>query len=137
MSIGFKWDDKYSVGEPTIDKQHQKLLQEINLLLESIMDGSSAEKIYEVIGFLEQYVKDHFLYEEQYMEAYNYPGLEEHKKHHAEFSVHYNQFKGDLKKHDSAEKLSMEVEKYMGEWWTQHICHEDHQYAVYIKEHSV
>jgi len=134
--MGFQWEDKYSVNEPHIDEQHKKLLDEINILLESIMNGSSSEKIDEVVNFLEQYVNEHFAYEEQYMLEHNYPELEEHKKGHHDFSVQYNIFKDDLKKHDSVEKLAMEVEKYMGEWWVNHICDEDHKYARYIKEYG-
>ncbi len=128
----FKWDISMSVGEDSIDKQHQQLLAEINTLLDAILNRHSEDKVEDTIRFLDDYIDKHFSYEEQYMSEIGYPDREAHIAMHREFTKKYNNFKSELKATGVTSELAMEVQSYMGQWWMSHIKKEDKKYHLYI-----
>jgi hemerythrin len=76
------WGTLHRTGNPAMDEDHQMLVDLINNLAEGMQ--SEEPKAF-CSGVLEQYVarmKQHFSTEEQLMDAYRYPGAEEHKAIH-------------------------------------------------------
>jgi len=139
-----EWDPSMSVGEDTIDRQHKKLLAQINKLVEILSSlDINMGPLRETIHFLYTYIKEHFSYEEKYMEEHNYPGLENHKKKHQIFVQFYEDFQKELKvKMSSGDFSSIEIKdllekikKYLLDWFIQHLKVEDQKYAKYIKSH--
>lgn len=140
-----EWDSSMSVGEETIDNQHKRLLEKINELVEIL---SSLEvdmgAIRQTGQFLFTYIKEHFEYEENYMEKNNYPDLEVHKKMHQDFVQFYKEFQIELRDRMSSDKFSSiditelleKIKKYLLEWLVQHIKGIDQKYAKFIKRKS-
>lgn len=96
------------------------------------MDKADKDEVQNALAFLNEYAKEHFTYEEKYMKENDYPELESHKKQHENFVRNYLKFKNDFDNGASSEKLILEIEKFLGEWWIEHIGHEDKKYSVYI-----
>ena len=117
-----------TVGDKTLDEQHQKLLAQLNKVIDAMAFGSSSAEVTNALNFFEKYVDEHLTYEEEYMERRGYQDLKEHKEKHEGFRVQYKDFKDQLE----AGKLSVDdlikIEKFLGEWWINHICYEDQQY---------
>jgi len=140
----FVWTPKMSVYETKIDNQHKKLLDKFNELVKKISFGGNINIIRGVIDFLEKYVKEHFSYEEKYMEKHKYPDLEKHKKIHiwfVEFLIKFKQefesiYKSKTPSSGDIKKLSEKAKKFLGEWLVNHIMVEDHKYYEYIQEHE-
>ena len=132
----FEWTPAISVGDPIIDKQHQKLLKEVNILISDTFSEEKDAVIYEAVAFLSEYIREHLAYEEKYMELHEYPGRDAHKLLHDNFVEQYETFKKQLIKGASKKELIMEIEQYIGNWWIQHITVEDKKYALYIREHE-
>ena len=136
MKYLFEWTPEISVGDVIIDGQHQRLLGQVNTLLSYIIAEKDDKIIADAVSFLDKYVKEHFAYEEEYMTEHKYPDIVGHVKYHKNFAEEYEMFKKKFDAGVSKEALALEIEEYIGNWWLQHIGHEDKKYAVYIKDHE-
>jgi len=140
-----KWEPSMSVNENTIDGQHKRLLSEINKIIKilSSLDVDIGQ-LRETIHFLYTYIKEHFSYEEGYMDKHDFPGLDKHQKIHKEFVQFYDIFQKKLRDKGASPNFSSldikelleEVEKYLRDWLVHHIKGTDQDYAKYIKAHN-
>jgi hemerythrin-like metal-binding protein len=133
MKYLFEWTPAISVYDETIDGQHQRLLGQVNTLLSYIIAEKDPQIVNDAVSFLDQYIKEHFSYEEIYMRENNYPDIDAHMKLHGEFINNYKRFKEKLNAGVSKDSLALEIEQYIGNWWLTHIAVEDHKYADFIK----
>jgi len=135
----FKWTPQLSVKEKTIDAQHKTLLEQANKLVKEISKGYELQVLRDTLNFFENYSKEHFSYEEKYMEKISYPGLPSHKIIHNSFIDFFNKFNEKFRsKYATAKNLSQlaqefaeKAHKFLGEWWIGHIMVEDHKYSDY------
>lgn len=132
MTIVFTWDKNLSVGENTIDKQHQALLAQVNKIIEALVFGAHSQAVRDALAFFDTYIHEHLAYEEKYMEENNYPGTAEHTKKHSDFVEKYKIFKQEFDEEKDMALLAMKIEKFVGDWWINHIGHEDRKYALHI-----
>ena len=145
----FIWTKKMSVDEPVIDKQHQSLLNEFNLLIDSIHPHSSLSENRRLLDFVQKYVQEHFNYEEAYVKKLGYPNLKQHKNIHDNFEKfvlkYSREFDNSLYSKTTPEHLISdklihlreECKKFFGDWLINHIMTMDHKYAVYAKKHPL
>jgi hemerythrin len=133
MKYLFEWTPAISVNDNIIDGQHQRLLGQVNTLLSYIISEKNDAIVIDSVTFLDQYINEHFAYEEEYMREHKYPEIENHIKYHKNFIEHYKKFKEKLLSGVSRESLALEIEQYIGNWWLTHIGVEDHKYAEFIK----
>lgn len=137
------WQSSMSVEEPNIDRQHQKLMAGINKLHEIESPDKKINKVRESINLAENYILEHFSYEQDYMAKIKFPGLRKHIKLHEKFIQFFNDFKKDLNKTISnkdilvSEAVSALLEKcriFMADWWKNHMLKEDQKYHHYAKK---
>lgn len=132
----FQWHDHYAIGHATIDEQHRKIVDIINLLHEVLNDGAHLEECTgagKVFDQLAEYVMTHFSYEEQLMVDAGYPveKIAEHKRTHDKLlsdvqDVMHAYQDGDTK------ALAELLPFLYGDWLINHICHTDKDYAPYL-----
>lgn len=132
MAVYFEWTEDMTVGERNIDSQHQKLLGQVNNIISAVSNGAGAKEIEESLSFLDAYVKEHFSYEEEYMRKNNFPQIEEHTKYHTDFAGQYQEFKKKFTEGADMNQLLIEIEKFVGMWWIEHIGIEDRKYYEFI-----
>ena len=132
MATYFKWTEGMSVGESSIDSQHQRLLSQVNKIADAISFGATSKEVNEAIDFFDKYTEEHFAYEEEYMKKHNYPDLEEHKREHQNFIKNSSTFKEELKSGIDPRELILDVETYVGQWWMKHIGKADKKYHDFI-----
>ena len=74
------------VGVRRIDDEHRTLLRE----LDAIAGGAreTLAQMREMLALLSDHVAQHFLEEERYMVAADYPGLEAHRHEHARIAAY-------------------------------------------------
>lgn len=143
---GIKWVSAMSMDEKTIDSQHKSLIDEINELIKNLNANSSLTIDRQVLHFLGEYAKEHFSYEERYMEKIGFPGLAKHRKLHEGFIVFFNNFSkkfnealytklapGELTS-EKLVQLAEECKKFLGLWLIDHIMKVDKQYADFAKK---
>lgn len=133
MNYLFEWSPSISVNEKNIDSQHKRLLHQVNILLSAVINNYEEKTILEAINFLDSYITEHLMYEEKYMTENQYPEIENHISMHHDFIKHYKDFKDKFNAGVSNDKLALEIEQYIGNWWIEHIGKMDKQYALFIE----
>ena len=80
-----KWTEEYSTGDDEIDRQHRSLF-EYTADFQEVLTAGHGEGAYDgFLEFLSAYVKIHFGYEEQCMQAARCPAACRNKKEHGHF----------------------------------------------------
>lgn len=134
MALSFEWTAALSVGDETIDKQHQQLFDQTNQIL-SVMIGEDPhpEKVAEVLDFLSQYIEKHFSFEEEYMRLHDYPDRNEHRALHQYFSDQYAKLKRSIDPRYPTMESVISLENFLGQWLINHIGEEDKKYHDFIE----
>lgn len=118
-----RWDERFSVGNQTIDFQHKKLFDLVNYL--TIGSGEAyEEKVME--GLLEEliaYTDYHFSSEETILIKRKHSDYEIHCKMHAGFVEKVLLFQEEFKKGN--EQINGEVFAYLVKWIQNHILKMD------------
>lgn len=83
-----KLEDKLKLDIPEIDSQHETLINLINLLHETMLQGADKAALDGLLSQLLEHTQTHFAYEEELMSRYNYPGYEAHKSEHKRLMQH-------------------------------------------------
>lgn len=137
MNIQFTWTPALSVGDDKLDNQHKQLLEQVNALLDALAGGQNNLIVIEqVLKFLDQYIDEHFVDEERYMEEHQYPRLAEHRALHAQFIERYTHMKERIYTFESVDGMLIDLEAHLGRWWIDHIGGADKDYAEYVRVHS-
>jgi len=118
------------VGVRRLDVEHAALLRE----LDQLTGGArrSVDELRSSLAFLSHHVSEHFLEEERYMVAADYPGIEAHRLEHERLAV-FTSDAQDLLEHDpNAEELSRTVRSLAGQL-TRHMQDADRVLAHYLR----
>ena len=81
MSL-IKWKDEFNVGVPSIDYEHQKLIELINQLNEMAQWGDSYDNVIDALGEIHVQISAHFALEEKIMRDLRYDDYAGHKADH-------------------------------------------------------
>ena len=125
-----KLEDNLKLDIPEIDSQHETLIGLINLLHETILQGSDRAAQNELLSQLLEHTRTHFAYEEQLMSQYNYPGYEAHKSEHNRLMQHLVNL---VERYENGELLlSFFVVLELKEWATVHIEKSDKPLGAFL-----
>lgn len=137
MQYKFEWTKEMSVGEEHIDSQHQHLLAQLNKVIDDLVNQKIDNTVLlEILSFFNDYINDHLAYEEKYMENIQYPYIAEHKEKHHDFIKYFTEYREKVAAGVNKDILLAEAEKYIGEWWINHIGNVDKQYYLFAKGES-
>ena len=128
------WDEKLSVGIPSIDDQHMVLVETLNDLHAAMMKGNARAITETLLRNLVAYTRDHFASEESMMAASGYPGLAAHRNKHTELTRQVSEYVARYERGEIS--LSIDLLNFLRGWLTNHILVEDHEYGPWIREHG-
>ena len=77
-----KWRKEFCTGIPGVDYEHEKLIDQINLVYTLIDDKADKESVIDGLGEIYGSISAHFALEEQMMEKHGYHEYEEHRSDH-------------------------------------------------------
>lgn len=130
-----EWKTEYSVGNKTLDTQHQRLLKLCKRISDYQCDctKSSIETFHAILNDLHFYAEKHFEIEEDVLRRIGYPHLNDQKKDHDGYCERLVGFmlsamNGDI------DKSSLQV--YLEKWWIDHILISDMQYRSYLTQND-
>ena len=130
-----KLEDKLKLDIPEIDSQHESLINLINLLHETMLQGADKATLDGLLSQLLEHTQTHFAYEEVLMSRYNYPEFEAHKSEHKRLMQHlvdltdrYNN--GDL-------LLSFAIVLELKGWALVHIENSDKPLGTFLNKQNV
>ena len=77
------WNESHSVGYESIDEEHKRLIELINLLQNAVTHDKGQDVLGYVLDELIAFTQSHFPSEERLMVAYHYPLMATHQARHA------------------------------------------------------
>ncbi|MEB3760213.1 MAG: bacteriohemerythrin [Desulfurococcales archaeon] len=125
-------DEEYSIRIPGIDRQHRLLVNLVNYLYKSLINGASARVITKVTDLLDLYIKIHFRSEELLMEHFDYPEhlYRKHLEEHREFENAVIRYKEII---DATTAIpTLELFKYLVIWIQDHVRGTDRELGHYL-----
>jgi hemerythrin-like metal-binding protein len=129
----FTWDDKYSVGNATMDAHHQKLFDILNIIHDAARAGRGEEIIEKELKDLADYTKYHFDEEDKLMVQTGYPGLEAQRAAHKAFLQQIADYQKEVA-NGNAVFVVGSVAMTVKDWLKQHILTMDMQYEDYLSK---
>ena len=128
------WDDKYLVGNSTIDTQHRELVMMTNDFYSGVQIGGVMAKVYflQTIKGALNYVKTHFADEERMMQKAEYPHFDEHKGQHESFIGEVTRQVRDFEKSDNPDPAGFV--RFLMNWILNHIAESDKKYSPYLEK---
>ena len=130
------WTPDLSVGVEQIDNQHKMWFEKAEKLFQSGKEHRTKEYLGELLGFLDDYTKQHFSDEERYMLSIQYPELEVQKKAHALFIEQLAKLRSDYETSGGNILVILNANQMVVEWLTKHISNMDKKIGQFAKEHS-
>jgi hemerythrin len=77
-----EWKPEYSVGNISIDHEHEHMIQQINTLYEQLLEPVNAGNVEAVLGEIHADISAHFALEERLMRKADYVEYADHKEDH-------------------------------------------------------
>lgn len=130
------WKEKYEIGVPLIDEQHEELFKRVNNFIEIIRSGDSwaskVKSVNETLEFMKMYVVEHFHDEEEYQIKVAYPKHVEHKSVHKNMVNYVLEVSSEYEKSGYDEKLIKQFAGKLLSWLINHVVTEDQNIANYV-----
>ena len=123
------WEEKFNIGNETIDNQHQYLVS----LLNDLIDNRKSMNIPELrllFNSLVHYANIHFHDEEELLLKSKYPHFLEHKKEHRDFMEKLEAIELEFELDNRYVSFDMLI--FLSEWLTNHILIKDKDFSSYI-----
>jgi hemerythrin-like metal-binding protein len=129
-------DQSFILGIEDIDKQHQALFDQLDLLRDYVRRGQSRDAIRDTLKFLESYVIEHFAVETGYMNTYGYPDLQAHQEEHEAFLEDFAGFREKFSslqtKGEMTTFLGLEIVRKLNAWLAEHIMTVDKKLGAFL-----
>lgn len=135
------WKEKYMIGVPLIDEQHQELFQRVTDFVETVRSPQPWEnktaKVNSTLDFMKNYVVTHFRDEVQYQKEIGYPDVEAHQKIHNEMVQYVAGIAKQFEEGGYQEKLIQQFAGKLLAWLINHVASEDQKIGDYAKGKEV
>jgi len=124
-------DEKFSVNIEMIDKQHKKMIDMINELLEAVQAKQENNILAQLLIKLVNYTHYHFSTEERYFKIYNYPDTTVHKAQHDHLREQVAAL--DERYYSGQKMITGEVMGLLNDWLADHIIGSDRKFGSFLK----
>jgi hemerythrin len=125
--MGFIWRDSYSIGNASIDSEHQQLFK----LAESFFEADDKHKRTDCAMRLFRYTREHFSHEEQLMRDIGYPEISAHVQQHNHL---LNKLNGVAEQVAQDTLQPSELKAFLSAWLLGHIVTFDTKLSVYVRK---
>jgi hemerythrin len=122
------------IGIEIIDTQHQELFDRFNEL-SSLASENLKEEIQKTLGFLDNYVVQHFSDEEEIQKQCNYPLFEWHKEQHKAFVQTFQKLEADFIANGTTTTFIINLDNALVGWLKHHITSADVEFGKYYREY--
>jgi len=127
------WDEKYAIGNATVDAQHKKLFELLGGLVEACNEGRDLAKIQSTLEFLVSYTEQHFRDEEALQISCGYPYASAHRVLHDGFKIEVVKLVDRFVLRGVSADLSNDINKIVVKWLVKHIMQEDKRIVEHIR----
>lgn len=135
----FEWDENFYTNIDEFDNHHKKLLSLFNEVYDKVFQCENIDEERELtqqtLHELTEYIKYHFVAEEELMLKFRYPAYEEHKKQHDYYIMEINKLEIEHKQGGLA--LSFNLFSLLKDWFVKHILLTDKEYEQFFYEKGI
>jgi hemerythrin len=128
----FAWDMRYSLGEPRIDAEHQRLFAIADRLHTAMLEGEGGQAVRQTLADLIDYTREHFRHEEDLMQLAGYPELAAHKAIHEDLTRKVLEHQKALERGRFAPSVALLP--FLKDWLTRHICECDRRIVTHLEK---
>lgn len=132
------WRDAMNTGDPTIDADHQHLVDLINNFETAISGGHIDHKrVARVLLGLVEYTGEHFKREEDIQLAARYPYHDSHRRSHRDVLKKLSLIVGEYTKTPNSperDRMVRDLAGFLKEWLVDHIIQSDLRMKPYIQQ---
>ncbi|WP_051013737.1 bacteriohemerythrin [Pararhodospirillum photometricum] len=125
------WSDKMSVGNTTIDHDHQNLIHRLNMLHEILRGVRPRGETGVLLRDLITYTEYHFTTEEQIMRLARYPAADAHAQLHESLKQRLGEFYAQYDQNPEDFDL-LGLFDFVSEWLMRHILREDKKLGSFL-----
>jgi hemerythrin-like metal-binding protein len=136
MKPFLSWRDDWLLGFEDLDEQHLELVEVLNNLHRCFLQEKDAgttadmDNICQQLSLLRKLTRRHFQSEEDLMQKYEYPGLEDHHREHvmllAELQLHIREIEAGSK------PFSLGTLTAIKHWQIDHLLYSDRKFADFL-----
>ena len=126
------WDGSLSVGNASIDKDHERLVGIVNELDSAVNNNHGVDIISYILSELSDYVGYHFEHEEQFMRRYHYPGSEEHIQQHADLIKGLDTLVYEFEAIPNA--VTADTLEFLKHWLIDHVKGSDMKLGTFLRQ---
>jgi hemerythrin len=128
MAEFMTWTRYFSVGDESLDAEHQTTIGLINRLHAALAGKRTETDLGQIADELIRSTVTHFQHEEQVMLDCGFPDLEDHSLLHERLQERTI----DLRAHLNAAR-GPEMLRFLKSWWCNHIQDKDKMYTPYLQ----
>jgi len=129
-----KWEERYSTGDESVDRQHRFLFEMFNDFEATILEGRGRSYLETSFPLLEAYAQAHFKFEEDCMDRHQSSVARENKEQHRVFVAQVEKFKKELHSVQFDDGLIIKVHHFLEKWIIEHIIGVDTRLKFSIKK---
>jgi hemerythrin-like metal-binding protein len=122
-----EWADSLSIGIPSIDEQHKKLVSLINELHNAMLERKAKDVMGRIFEELIEYTRYHFSLEEEMLREHGHPEEANHANEHRVLAEKVFALKEEFDQGNTA--VTLEVMRFLRDWLGNHIVGTDKKYA--------
>lgn len=123
--MDIQWNDRYAIGHPVIDAEHQALFN----LAHEFAAATGQKDLQRLTMQLYKYTREHFAHEEELMREINYPYARAHVDQHNTMLTRLNDVSARIAKNEHHREA---IEAWFNEWVLQHIARADAMLLTYM-----
>jgi hemerythrin-like metal-binding protein len=129
------WEDQFTVGIESMDRQHKLLFETLNELHRSWMKGEAKDLTEPLVWNLLAYVRQHFLAEEAMLANSNFPGLVQQRLLHRNLMQKVEQYAARFHKGENA--IDLPFLQFLRDWLTNHVQNVDRSYRLWMMKYRI
>jgi hemerythrin len=126
------WLPAFAVGEERLDREHRKLMRDINELTDLIFEGPSWPSVVAKCEVLRRETIKHFKTEEEVLERTAYPKIAPHRSVHRHLRRQLDDLVGHLVSVQHASRTDIEAALYLRSMLIDHFFRKDIAYKSHI-----
>ncbi len=125
------WNAGFDVGHEDIDRQHKRLVEITNRIMEAAKKPGSEAEMLPAFNALVDYTVKHFAMEEKLMAQHRYPDAAAHKQQHASLIKGVEEL---LAAHNAKKTmLGTKAIMFLQDWLVNHIQKTDKKLGAFLK----
>lgn len=128
----FVWADDMVIDNGTIDQDHRKLVDQVNVLHTATIEGRGNEIVERLLAQIIADTEEHLRHEEHEMALAEFPDLERHQHSHQLFVAQLHELQ--RKHRDGSMTVASQLSTALRDWLSLHIRRNDKELRVFLEK---